>query len=347
MKNPLATAPAIPDLPALYLLMIRSRLFELAVRELWTRGLISGEMHMSLGEEAIAAGIADHLGDGDALALDHRGTAPLVARGVDLRALLRELLGRPDGMCGGRGGHMHLFSRAHLAASSGIVGASGPLGAGLALSCGRLRPGRAAAAFFGDGAMNQGMLLESFNLAAAWKLPLVFVCKDNGWAITTRAGMVTAGTTEDRARGFGLPYEAVDGRDVEAVWNAAQTAFGRARSGGGPSFILARCGRPEGHFLGDQLVRLAKRPLREGRSSSTAIVRALLAKKGAGRGLRLRNAKEILSMALQAGRPGRESSWDPLARLRRRLRGERVHLQALEAQAAGEIAGVLDDVLKS
>jgi pyruvate dehydrogenase E1 component alpha subunit len=302
-------------------------------------------MHMSLGEEAIAAGVVNHLGDGDALALDHRGTAPLVARGSDLRAMLREFLGRPDGLCGGRGGHMHLFSHAHLAASSGIVGASGPLGAGLALSCAHLRPGSAAAAFFGDGAMNQGMLLESFNLAAVWKLPVIFVCKDNRWAITTRSESVTAGKVEDRVRGFGVPYRAVDGTDVEAVWDAAREAFGRARAGEGPSFILAVCGRPEGHFLGDPLVRLRKRPVREGRSYAASIVRALIPKKGARRGARILNVKEILTLVLKGGRRGLKSQWDPVAKLRRRLIKDRIALQTAESEIAHEIAGILEEVL--
>ncbi|MDH4198075.1 MAG: thiamine pyrophosphate-dependent dehydrogenase E1 component subunit alpha, partial [Candidatus Aminicenantes bacterium] len=189
----------------LYKQMLRIRLFEASVGKLWRDGLISGEMHSSLGEEAIAVGVVDQLGDGDAMALDHRGTAPLLARGVDPVALLREFLGRKDGLCGGWGGHMHLFSRPLLAASSGIVGASGPAGVGFALAAEHLRPGRVAVSFFGEGATNQGMLLESLNLAAAWKLPLIFVCKNNQWSITTSSPSVTAGSLADRAKGFGLP----------------------------------------------------------------------------------------------------------------------------------------------
>ena len=114
------------DLWLLYEHMLRSRLFEDAVTHIWNQGKISGEMHLSVGEEAIVAGTVTQLQDGDAMALDHRGTSPLVMRGVNLVLLLREFLGLPDGLCGGQGGHMHLFSREHLAASSGIVGASGP-----------------------------------------------------------------------------------------------------------------------------------------------------------------------------------------------------------------------------
>ena len=130
-----------PDLLSLYAMMLHSRLFEEAVAQLWHSGVISGEMHLGTGEEAIAAGVVSQLQEDDALALDHRGTPPLLMRGVDPVLILRELLGLPGGLCGGEGGHMHLFSKEHLAASSGIVGASGPAGVGFALAAQYLRPG--------------------------------------------------------------------------------------------------------------------------------------------------------------------------------------------------------------
>ena len=141
-----------PDQWSLYSLMLKSRLLEEAVVKLWHDGLISGEMHLGTGEEAVNAGVVAHLREGDAMALDHRGTAALMMRGVDPVLILREMLGRPDGLCGGKGGHMHLFSKEHLAASSGIVGASGPTASGFALSAQYLRPGAVAVAFFGEGA---------------------------------------------------------------------------------------------------------------------------------------------------------------------------------------------------
>jgi TPP-dependent pyruvate/acetoin dehydrogenase alpha subunit len=158
--------------------MLKSRLFEEAVAKLWHDGLISGEMHLGTGEEAVVAGVVSQLREGDAMALDHRGSAALIMRGLDPVLIIRELLGCPDGLCGGMGGHMHLFSREYLAASSGIVGAAGPAAAGFALAANRLRPGSIAVAFFGEGSMNQGMLMESMNLASAWNLPVLFVCKD-------------------------------------------------------------------------------------------------------------------------------------------------------------------------
>ena len=218
---------------------------------------------MGTGEEAIIAGVVAHLREGDAMALDHRGTAALLMRGVDPVLIPRELLGYPDGLCGGMGGHMHLFSKEHLAASSGIVGAEGPAAAGFALAAQYSRPGAIAVAFFGEGAMNQGMLMESMNLASVWNLPVLFVCKDDGWAITTQSVKVTGGDLNERAQGLGVPAVEVDGRDVSAVWEAAHAAIERARSGQGPTFLHARCVHFEGHFLGFQLIRIVRDPLRE------------------------------------------------------------------------------------
>jgi TPP-dependent pyruvate/acetoin dehydrogenase alpha subunit len=166
------------DLWPLYALMKKSRLFEEAVTKLWKDGLISGEMHLGTGEEAIFAGIISQLCPGDAIALDHRGTAAFLMRGVDPVQLLREILGHPGGLSGGMGGHMHLFSKDHLAASSGIVGASGPAAVGFGLAVQYLQPGAIAVSFFGEGAMNQGMLMESINLSSVWNMPVLFVCKD-------------------------------------------------------------------------------------------------------------------------------------------------------------------------
>ncbi len=179
---------------ALFATMVEVRAFELACARLWDLGLIPGEMHLGVGEEAIVAGVMAHVRDGDAIAFDHRSGPPLVARGVDLESLLLEMLGDERGLCRGRGGHMHFLAPEQLAAGTGIVGATAPLACGFALAAERLRPGAVAVAFFGDGAANQGALLEAFNLAAAWKLPVVFVCKDN------RLGDHDAGQDRDRGR---------------------------------------------------------------------------------------------------------------------------------------------------
>ena len=240
------------DYWTLYRHMLRSRLFEQQVRDLWNQGKISGEMHLAIGEEAISAGVVGQIQDGDALALDHRGTPQLLMRGIDPVLLLLEFMGHVKGLCSGMGGHMHLYSKKHLAASSGLVGASCPAEVGFAFANQYLRPGHIAVAFFGEGAINQGMVMESFNLACVWKLPVVFVCKDNQWSITTPSRSVTGGRPVDRARSFGIIAEEIDGGDIDSVWHTSRMAMERARRGEGSSFIHMRCFRPEGHFLGDR-----------------------------------------------------------------------------------------------
>jgi len=248
-----------PNLKNLYRLMYKARYFEETIAELWRDGYISGEMHLGIGEEGIVVGVVDHLQDGDALLLDHRSTPPFVVRGVDLVSILLELLGSKDGLCCGNGGHMHLFSKEYSAASSGIVGSSAPLALGFALSSQYLQNEKVAVAFFGEGAMNQGMLMESLNLAVSWNLPVIFVCKDNDWAITTPTHSVTGGDILKRARSFGMPAKEAVGYNVEEIWKSSAEMIERARMNGGPSFLLAHCSHREGHFLGDPILLLFHR----------------------------------------------------------------------------------------
>jgi len=335
-----------PDLWFLYRQMLRSRLFELAVTRLWNEGKISGEMHLGTGEEAVVAGVVAHLEEGDAMALDHRGTPPLVMRGVDLVLLLREFLGRPDGLCGGMGGHMHLLSPKHLAASSGIVGAAGPAAAGFALAAQRLRPGTLAVAFFGEGAMNQGMLLEALNLAVAWELPALFVCKDNTWSITTGSQSVSGGTPGGRARGFGMPVIEVDGIDVEAMWKAAREAVQRARRGDGPTFLHACCVHLEGHFLDDALVAAARHPAREMLPIAWPMARSFLRMRGAPLKERIASLRAVLATLVGAARDlSAAQERDPLKRARHRLASEPERLQSLEAEVVYEIQQTVEAAL--
>lgn len=330
------------DLWALYERMVESRLFEDAVARIWRAGLISGEMHLGTGEEAIIAGVVSHLREGDAMALDHRGTAPLLMRGEDPGAILKELLGSPDGLCGGKGGHMHLFSRGLLAASSGIVGAAGPAAAGFALAASLLRPGAIAVAFFGEGSMNQGMLMESLNLAAVWRLPVLFVCKDDGWSITTRSADVTGGDLGERARGLGVPPVEADGLDVAAVWEAAGAAVLRARSGHGPAFLRCRCVHLEGHFIGLPLLRAVRDPLREMPRFAGPMVLSMIRPGGAGFGERLRGLKAVLGAAVAAwGDPRQKASNDPLARARLSLPSDPVRLKDVEERARKKVTGAV------
>jgi acetoin:2,6-dichlorophenolindophenol oxidoreductase subunit alpha len=311
------------------------------VAGLWHDGSISGEMHLGTGEEAIIAGVVSQLHDGDAMALDHRGTAALLMRGVDPGLMARELLGHPDGLCGGAGGHMHLFSKEHLAASSGIVGAEGPAAAGFALAAQYSHPGAAAVAFFGESAMNQGMLMESMNLASVWNLPVLFVCKDDGWAITTRSEGVTGGDLSDRARGLGVPAVEVDGCDVSAVWEAAHSALECARSGRGPTFLRARCVHLEGHFLGLQLIRLVRDPLREMPGIAAPLVRSFVRPGGAAARERLAGLRSVLAAVLTAMRdPRRDPANDPVRRARKALESDPVRLLDLEARIEADTSDV-------
>lgn len=314
---------------ALYRQMVRMRRFEEALAELWGQGLVSGEMHLGIGEEAIAAGVAAHLRDGDALALDYRPTPVLVGRGVEMTSMLLEALGSEHGLCRGHGGHMHLLSPEHLALSTGIVGSPAPLGAGLALAATSLRPGSVTVVFFGDGAVNQGMVMETLNLAAIWKLPVVFVCKDNGWAVTTRSSRLTAGTITRRARSFGLATQKVDGKQVAEVWKAMERATHKARRGGGPSFVLARCRRPRGHFEDDPLVRAVRHP-----SELGEMVPQLLQGES-GLGSRLRVLTQFTRTLLRVACDQWIGRWDPLPRAARSLPADSV--RRIEDEASSEV----------
>jgi acetoin:2,6-dichlorophenolindophenol oxidoreductase subunit alpha len=329
-----------PDVWSLYRLMFRSRVFEEAVARLWHAGQISGEMHLNMGEEAIMAGLVSQLIDGDALALDHRGTAPLLMRGVDPVVLLREFLGRPDGLCGGQGGHMHLFSRDHLAASSGIVGSAGPIAAGFALAAQYLRPGTVALGFFGDGAINQGMLLESLNLAAAWKLPVLFVCKDNQWAITTPSESVSGGNLLQRAQGFGLHAVEVDGLDVLAVWQAAHDVLQHLRQGHGPAFLLAHCVHLEGHFLGDPLLAMLRQPVTSARQQVWPMARSMFKREGGAWHERLAAMRGVTQTIL-AAQQQRQAHNDPLVRACQQL-ADHIKLAQLEAEIRQDIQQVVE-----
>lgn len=327
----------------LYRPMHTSRLVEEAIADLWRAGRVSGEMHLGIGEEGIVAGVLDHLGDGDAVASDHRATPPFVMRGVSIRGIVTECLGSERGLGRGLGGHMHLHDKDRLAAASGIVGSSGPMACGFALAHRHLRPDRVAVAFFGEGAMNQGMLLESLNLAAVWRLPVVFVCKDNGMAITTRSAKVTAGDLPARARSLGVPALETDGSDAEAVWEAAREVVLRARRGGGPHYLHASCVRPDGHFLGDPLLRIVRRPGDELGRRGGPLLAALARTPGAGPAGRAAGLGEVAAMA---GKAARMRGRDPLARLRRRLASaDAGALDRLEREVAAEVHDAVDEAV--
>lgn len=336
-----------PDLWSLYARMLRSRLFEEAVTQLWADGLISGEMHLGTGEEAIIAGITAHLMDGDAIALDHRGTSSLLMRGVDPVLILQELLGLPGGLCHGQGGHMHLFSKEHLAASSGIVGAVGPTAVGFALAAQYLRPGTVSVAFFGEGAINQGMLLESMNLASIWNLPVLFVCKDDRWSITTASGGVTGGSPLERARSLGLSTFHADGREVIQIWQEAHKAINQVRDGLGPAFFHTTCVHLEGHFLGYQILRITRDPFKEVPQVALPLMRSFFRRRGSPLLERLDGLKTILSAILANLRdPRQDANNDPIFLTRIILSDDDLRLNALEEAIEAEIGEIVRIVLK-
>jgi TPP-dependent pyruvate/acetoin dehydrogenase alpha subunit len=333
-----------PDLWSLYRQMLRSRSFEVAVSHLWNEGKITGEMHLGIGEEAIVAGVNAHLREGDALALDHRGTPPLVMRGVDLVLLLREFVGRADGLCRGMGGHMHLFSPENLAASSGIVGASGPAAVGFALAGQHLRPGSMSVAFFGEGATNEGMMMESMNLAVVWNLPILFVCKDNDWAITTLSSSITGGKLVQRAQSFGMPAIELDGVDVLAVWQAVAEASNWARDGRGPTFLHAHCSHPEGHFLGDPVLRMVRHVTGATmRENAWAQLKAVVKPRGTSLVKRVASMKTIGHL-LGGARAQTSPQLDPLERIRPQL-SDNNRLASLEASVTQEVQQAVDAAL--
>ncbi|MFJ6141281.1 thiamine pyrophosphate-dependent dehydrogenase E1 component subunit alpha [Kitasatospora sp. NPDC092286] len=234
--------------------------FEELALTLVRSGVITGGIHPYIGQEAVAVGVCSALGDGDRLTSTHRGHGHVLARGADPRRLLAELAGRVDGLNQGRGGSMHAADLSlGILGANGIVGAGAPIAVGAAWAARQAGEDRVAVAFFGDGALNQGVLLESLNLAAMWRLPVVFVCENNGYATTLPAATAVAGSALGRAAAFGIPAAEVDGMDTEAVRSAAEEAVGRARAGGGPAFLECRTYRFEGHHTMERRMKLRYR----------------------------------------------------------------------------------------
>jgi len=243
-----------PDtLLALWRMMVRIRAFETRLAAEYEIGDIRGHIHLCIGQEAIAAGVCAALAPDDVITSTHRGHGHALAKGCDPAAMMTEILGRASGLCGGLAGSMHLADPVRgLLASTGIVGANAPLALGAALTAKTLASGQVAVCFLGDGAANQGAVLESLNLAAALTLPCLFVIEDNGYGEFTASNAVT-GTSDLVARcsAFGMPAQAVNGADVCDVLAATESAVARARSGRGPSSLVCKVSRLGGHFEGD------------------------------------------------------------------------------------------------
>ena len=241
------------ELLQVYQTMRTIREFEERVHVEFSRGDIPGFVHLYAGEEASAAGIMTHLRQHDHIASTHRGHGHCIAKGVDVKGMMAEIFGKKSGVCGGKGGSMHIADL-----DKGMMGANGILGAGAPLACGAALAakyrdnGEIAISFVGDGASNQGTFLESLNLASIWNLPVVFVVENNGYAESTSVDWAVAcDSYVDRASGFGMPGVTVDGTDFFAVYEAAGEIIRRAREGGGPSLLECKMIRFFGHFEGD------------------------------------------------------------------------------------------------
>jgi pyruvate dehydrogenase E1 component alpha subunit len=236
--------------------MLRIRRFEEAVGQLQAAGELPGAVHLYIGQEAVAAGFCAALGDRDYLASNHRGHGHIVAKGGDVGRCLAEILGRRDGYCGGKGGSMHLADMGlGIIGANGIVGAGMPIATGAALAASIRGSDEVSVCFFGDGAANQGTFHESLNLAAIWKLPVVFVCENNGFQELTRTERVVAGDSiASRAAGFGIPGVRVDGNDAAEVHRVATEAIARARKGDGPTLVEAVTFRIHDHSEGLEAV---------------------------------------------------------------------------------------------
>ena len=238
----------------IYRMMVESRLFERRVHDLFLQGLVKGTSHLGIGQEAIAAGFAAALRPDDLVFCTYRGHVHTYLRGASMAALMAELMGRRTGICGGKGGSMHLTDVSHGAMGSyAIVGAHMPIAAGTAWAAQERGTGQVTVCFFGDGTTNIGAFHEALNLAVVWKLPVVYVCENNLYMEYTPIASVTAveHPAADRASAYGLEPILVDGNDADEMYETAARCVETARTGGGPSLVEARTYRHTGHSRAD------------------------------------------------------------------------------------------------
>jgi acetoin:2,6-dichlorophenolindophenol oxidoreductase subunit alpha len=244
------------DSASLYRTVRLIRRFEQRAIEMVRSGVIPGGIHPYIGEEAIAAGVCAALRADDIITSTHRGHGHVLAKGSDPVRMMAELAGRETGLNGGRGGSMHAADvSVGIYGANAIVGASAAIATGAAWSHRRAGRDCVAVTFFGDGAVNQGVLLEALNLASLHRLPVLFVCENNLFATTMRVENSTAGTITGRAQAFGVPASTVDGADPEAVFEAASGAVARARAGQGPAFLECLAYRFDAHHTWEHTVR--------------------------------------------------------------------------------------------
>ncbi len=261
--------PTDETLREMHYQMVRIRIFEETIQKIYFEGKtpafdiaagpVPGEMHLAAGQEPVAAGVCAHLRPTDAVTATHRPHHVALAHGMDMKRLAAEIFGKDTGLGHGKGGHMHLFDPATNFGCSGIIAEGIPTAVGHALAFKKQGRDDIAVSFFGEGAANQGAFHESLNLAALWKLGVVFVCEDNAWAISVPKEKATAvANNSDRAAAYGIPGVLIPDNDPVAIHEAAGEAVARARRGGGPTLIEIKTDRLLGHFEGDPQVYRSK-----------------------------------------------------------------------------------------
>ena len=268
-----------------YRLMVRIRRFEERAEALFLGGKLPGFVHLSTGQEAVAVGVCSQLLETDLITSTHRGHGHAIAKGMSVEAMFLELFGSRDGACKGKGGSMHIFDyRVGMLGANGVVAAGLAIAAGAGLAAQLADDGRVAVPFFGDGALGRGTLHESLNLAAVWKLPVVFVLEQNGYASTTPYNDTHAYPSAAAfAEGYGLKAHKVDGNDLRAVARAARDLVERARRGDGPGFLEALTTRIKGHYVGDPETYRNRMDAADTRSLDPLVrYRALLLEEGVG-----------------------------------------------------------------
>ncbi len=238
----------------LYRRMLRIRKFEEQAKECFTKGMLAGNIHLAIGQEATEVGACAALKDSDYITGTHRGHGQCIAKGARTDLMMAELFGKKTGYCQGKGGSMHIVD-----AKLGILGANGIVGAGIPIATGAAYASKVwgddavTLCFFGDAAANQGTFHEAINMGAAWDLPVIYLCENNKYGVSTDISQVTNNEfLAERAAAYNIPGVTVDGNDVLAVYEATKTAVERARKGEGPTLIECMTYRHEGHYCGDQ-----------------------------------------------------------------------------------------------
>lgn len=261
MKNP--DLPTLSDFKQMYRALWRIRTFEGQVQRLAAAGEVPGFPHLSTGQEAVAVGVCAHLTREDALFTSHRGHGHTLAKGADVQATFAEILGRDSGLCRGRGGSMHLVDAANgVLGATGVVAGNLPLAAGAAWAAQAKGEANICVVFFGDGATGAGVFHETLNLAALWKLPVLFVCENNGYAeFTSREEHSNVKHVSAFAAPYGMPATTIDGNDLPVVHAAAGAAIASLRRGDGPYLLECMTYRMAGHFVGDAQHYRAKEEL--------------------------------------------------------------------------------------